>query len=67
MAKARARNGLVSEPGLLSSVGRPQDGAAPISLVSYPANGDPSDLERLLDEGGWETEALMAEARALRL
>lgn len=66
MAERASRN-LVTEPGLIASVGRPQDGAAPVSLVAYPADGGPSDLDALLDEGDWETDALLAEARDLRL
>jgi capsular polysaccharide export protein len=59
---------LALEDGFLRSVGLGEAGAPPLSLivddlgVYYDARG-PSRLETLLEDGGWEDEALLARAR----
>lgn len=58
---------LALEDGFLRSIGLGEAGAPPMSLlvddlgVYYDARG-PSRLERLLEEGGWESDALLARA-----
>ena len=58
---------LALEDGFLRSIGLGEAGAPPLSLlvddvgVYYDARG-PSRLEQLLEDGGWETDALLARA-----
>lgn len=67
-----ARKGLpylAVEDGFLRSIGLGEAGAPPLSLVVddlgvYYDAARPSRLERLLQDGGWETPGLLARARA---
>ena len=67
-----ARKGLpylAVEDGFLRSIGLGEAGAPPLSLVVddlgvYYDAAQPSRLETLLQDGGWETPELMARARA---
>jgi capsular polysaccharide export protein len=67
LARRRGWAYLALEDGFLRSIGLGEAGAPPMSLlvddlgVYYDARG-PSRLERLLEEGGWETDALLARA-----
>lgn len=69
LAAARGWPYMALEDGFLRSVGLGEAGAPPISLVVddlgiyYDARA-PSRLEAMLEEGGFESEALMARARA---
>ena len=71
LAAARGWPYLALEDGFLRSVGLGEAGAPPLSLVVddlgiyYDARA-PSRLESLLAEGGWESEPILARARALR-
>ena len=57
------------EDGFLRSIGLGEAGAPTLSLIAddlgiyYDAHG-PSRLERLLEDGGWETPELLARAKA---
>jgi capsular polysaccharide export protein len=69
LATARGVPYLALEDGFLRSIDLGEAGAPPLSLVAddlgiYYDARQPSRLERLLEDGGWETPSLLARAEA---